>query len=224
MIDDFSQQAEMELIYKIAWVLYRKLPAHVLLEDLIQSGYQGLLEARLQFKPDYKTQFSTYARWRVRGAMIDFLRLQDWTPRSVVKAKREAQKAVQQIEDIHQKQAQSKAVANALQKELNDFYQMVHQVCQSHILSLDDENTYHEVSDANLKEDARYDVDYLSYVEEILDAVLDLDEQLKTIMLMHYVLGYSQTEIAQEFGVSRARICQLNKSGIDHLKSHFLMH
>ena len=88
-----------ELVKRIAWHLAGRLPPSVEVDDLIQAGMIGLLEAAGHYSPDRGASFETYAGIRIRGAMIDALRKLDWAPRSVHRKARDAAKVVRVIEE-----------------------------------------------------------------------------------------------------------------------------
>ena len=83
-----------ELVKRIAYHLAGRLPPSVEVNDLIQAGMIGLLEAAAHYASDRGASFETYAGIRIRGAMIDALRKQDWAPRSVHRKAREAANAI----------------------------------------------------------------------------------------------------------------------------------
>src|SRR3990170_6487223 len=97
--DEFIQQYT-PLVKRIAYHLLGRLPSNVQVDDLIQSGMIGLLEAAKKFDPQKEVMFTTYAGIRIRGAMLDEVRKGDWAPRSVHRKARQVAEAVRQIENL----------------------------------------------------------------------------------------------------------------------------
>ena len=97
--DDFDVGAYAPLVKRIAFHLHGRLPPSVQVEDLIQAGMIGLLEAMSNFDANQGASFETYAGIRIRGSMLDEIRVGDWTPRAVRRQNRELVKAIKQVED-----------------------------------------------------------------------------------------------------------------------------
>src|SRR3978361_1074424 len=86
------------LVRRLGLQLVAKMPASVDLDDLTQAGMIGLLDAASRYKEDHGAQFETYASQRIRGAMLDELRANDWLPPSMRKTSREVESAVHKVE------------------------------------------------------------------------------------------------------------------------------
>ena len=109
------------LVKRIAYHLLARLPASVQVEDLMQSGMIGLLEASKKYDGSKGASFETYAGIRIRGAMIDSLRKLDWAPRSVHRKAREAAKVMREIEDREGRDARDGEIAAALGVPLDEY-------------------------------------------------------------------------------------------------------
>ena len=102
------------MVKRIAYHLAGRLPASVEVDDLIQAGMIGLLEAAANFTADRGASFETYAGIRIRGAMIDALRQLDWAPRSVHRKAREVAAAIREIEAEHGREARDTKIAERM--------------------------------------------------------------------------------------------------------------
>ena len=98
MMADNLIEEHSALVSKIAYHLAARLPASVVVDDLIQVGMIGLLDAAQHYDPSQGAAFTTYATIRIRGAMLDELRRNDWAPKSVHKKQRDLMKIVSNIE------------------------------------------------------------------------------------------------------------------------------
>src|SRR5712691_8806874 len=125
------------LIKYIAQRLASRLPASVCLEDLISAGVIGLLDALHKYDPQHANVFSTYAAFRIRGAMLDDLRELDWVPRSVREKEQALTKAYAELERRYGRPAEDEEVAAWLALDLDTFHAWLTQVRGVSILSLD---------------------------------------------------------------------------------------
>ncbi|HLS50946.1 MAG TPA: sigma-70 family RNA polymerase sigma factor, partial [Burkholderiaceae bacterium] len=109
------------LVRRIALQLIARLPANVELDDLLQAGMMGLLDAIRRYQPSDEARFETYASTRIRGAMLDELRSQDWLPRSVRSSARQIETAIQQLQDRLLRQPSEAEIAQELDLSLDDY-------------------------------------------------------------------------------------------------------
>ena len=111
---DALVEQHAELVKKIAYHLSARLPACVLVDDLIQAGLMGLMDAASHYDPSQGASFETYASIRIRGSMLDELRRNDWAPKSVHRKARDMMAAVNKIESRTGRDAKPAAIAEAL--------------------------------------------------------------------------------------------------------------
>ena len=102
------------LVKRIAYHLMARLPSSVVVDDLIQAGMVGLLEASRNYRPDLGASFETYSGIRIRGSMLDELRRNDWAPKSVHRKNRELSKVVREIEARTGRDARDDEIANEI--------------------------------------------------------------------------------------------------------------
>ncbi len=137
---DKSQLVERHapLVKRIAHHLMARLPASVLVDDLIQSGMIGLLEAARNFDGSKGASFETFAGIRIRGAMLDEIRKGDWTPRSVHRNGRAITEAISQVESETGRDARDSDIADKLNVSLQDYHQMLNEVNAGKLVGIED--------------------------------------------------------------------------------------
>ena len=137
---DRSQLVERHapLVKRIAHHLMARLPASVLVDDLIQSGMIGLLEAARNFDGSKGASFETFAGIRIRGAMLDEIRKGDWTPRSVHKNGRAITEAISLVESETGRDARDVDIAAKLNVSMQDYHQMLNEVNAGKLVGIED--------------------------------------------------------------------------------------
>src|SRR5271166_6973663 len=140
-IDRLSQQdlvfRHADLVKRIAYHLVSRMPPHVEVDDLIQAGMLGLLDAAKHYSADKGANFETYAGIRIRGAMLDEVRKSDWTPRSVHRNMREMAEVVRRIENDKGHDANPTDIAEALGVSIDDYHKLVQDAASCRLFSFD---------------------------------------------------------------------------------------
>jgi RNA polymerase sigma factor for flagellar operon FliA len=126
------------LVKRIAYHLLARLPASVQVDDLIQAGMIGLLEASRKYDSSKGASFETFAGIRIRGAMLDEVRKGDWAPRSVHRNSRMVSDAIRVVEARTGRDAKDHEVAAELQLSLEDYYGILGDTLGSRLFSFDD--------------------------------------------------------------------------------------
>ncbi|MES1929394.1 RNA polymerase, sigma 28 subunit, FliA/WhiG [Salinisphaera dokdonensis CL-ES53] len=211
----------LELVKRIAWRLHQRLPDCVQIEDLIQAGTIGLLEAWERYQPDEEASFSTFAGIRIRGAMLDEIRRGDWAPRSLHRAARAVKQARADVERRCGRAAASTAVAEEMGMPLNEYRRLCDDVALAHVGSLDS-----ALSDQPALEVSAGDrfapeaaVEYQDMCEAIQRAAVELPEREQLLMHLYYESGQNLRQIAEQLGVSESRICQLHGRAIRQIRA-----
>jgi len=213
-----KQQAEQLLekytpmVKKIAYHLMARLPADIHIDDIIQSGLIGLLDASRQYDPRQGAQFETYATIRVRGAILDEVRRSDWAPKSVHKKARDLTAAMQEIERRTGRDARDIEVAQEMGVSMVEYYKILKDGNACRMLSFDDLET-DDTQSLGIFEDRQSNV-----VNDILDeefkshlaqAITDLPEREKMVMSLYYDTEMNLKEVGVLLGVSESRVSQL---------------
>ncbi len=214
------------LVKKIAYQLKAKLPASVDIDDLIQAGMMGLLDATNRYEDNHGAQFETYAAQRIRGSMIDELRRADWLPRSVRKNMRDVETAVNALEQKLGRPPSEGEIARELNLSMDDFQGMLDD-CSGHQLIY-----YEDFSDPDSGNDHfldRYQSDdsgdplkallSTDFREALIEAIESLPEREKILMGLYYEQEMNLKEIGAIMGVSESRVCQLHTQAVARLRA-----
>lgn len=210
-----------ELVRRIAWRLHRRLPASVQIEDLIQAGMVGLLEAYERYEPTQDASFSTFAGIRIRGAMLDEIRRGDWTPRSLHRAARSMRQASSVIERETGRAASSAAVAAAMGMSVHEYRHLCADLERVHVASLDgllEANPAADIgcSAVEVPEEAVVDRDLWAHVVRTIAQLPARDQEL---LRCYYERGENLRQIAEGMGVSESRVCQLHARALSRVRA-----
>lgn len=209
-----------ELVRRIAHHLAARLPPSVDVDDLIQAGMIGLIEASRQYDPGQGASFETYASIRIRGAMIDEIRKGDWVPRSVHRRVREAAEATRRIEQREGRAAQANEVASALDIPLPDYQKLLEGAARGQVLSLDAQ--VEESGEPRLAGDEPPPPRHLEQAEfqqALAEAITYLPEREQLVLSLYYEQEMNLREIGAVLGVSESRVCQVHGQAMVRLRA-----
>ncbi|MGE0583089.1 MAG: RNA polymerase sigma factor FliA [Steroidobacteraceae bacterium] len=205
-----------ELVKRIAYHLAGRLPASVEVDDLIQAGMLGLLEAAANFSPDRGASFETFAGIRIRGAMLDALRKLDWAPRSVHRRAREVAEAVRTLEHELGREARDAEIAERMQLPLEEYHSIVQDAASCQVACLDDVTAGRAVDPG--PDPFRDAVDW-DFRKALAAAIDGLPEREKMVMSLYYDDELNLKEIGLVLGVTESRVCQLHGQALVRLKA-----
>lgn len=217
------------LVKYVAGRVAISLPSTVEFDDLISYGIFGLIDAVEKYDPGRGVKFETYALARIRGAIIDGLRSVDWVPRSIRQKAREFEEACQKIETELGRVASDEELCDALNMNLDDYYQMLSEVSCTTLTSLDELWKF----DGNLEENIRVmetikdtsSADPLATVEfqelkKVLGEAIDrLPERERLVIALYYYEGLTLKEIGKVLDVTEARVSQIHSKAILRLRA-----
>ena len=218
------------LVKRIAFHLMARLPASVQVEDLIQNGMLGLLDACGRFEDGQGAQFETYAVQRIRGAMLDGLRENDWVPRSVRREMRRVEAAILQLEHQHGRQPTETELAAALDMPLADYQRLLGDARGHQLLSLEDMGGHSGDGDEEFldRHETGASQDPLALLLEddmrgaLVRGIEGLPEREKLVMSLYYEEELNLREIGEVLGVTESRVCQLHSQAIARLRAQVL--
>jgi len=207
------------LVKRIAYHLLARLPETVLVEDLIQSGMLGLLEASNNFSDKHGASFPTYAGIRIRGAMLDDVRRTDWTPRSVHRKARDITRVMQEVEQRTGRDARDTEIAKELNVTMDEYHKILQDSTCCRLFSTDEMDTGNDkASSENVLENISED----AFREALIDAISSLPEREQMVVSLYYDNELNLKEIGKVLGVSESRACQINNQAMLRLKSRLL--
>lgn len=211
------------LVKRIAHHLLMRLPSSVQVDDLIQSGMIGLLEAARNFDGSKGAKFETYAGIRIRGAMLDDLRKGDWVPRSVHRNARRVSEAIKAVEDRSGRDARDHEVADELGVSIEDYNAMLADSAGGRLFGFDD---LAEGAGENLSESLHgqgtgpfEEVAEDSFQSQLGDAISQLPEREQLVLALYYDEELNLKEIGAVLGVSESRVCQIHSQAAGRLRA-----
>lgn len=212
------------LVKRIAYHLLARLPANVQVDDLIQAGMLGLLEASTKYDAGKGASFETYAGIRIRGAMLDEVRKGDWAPRSVHRNTRMVSDAIRKIEGRTGRDAKDQEVAAELGLSLEDYYGILSDTLGSRLFSFDDllqdsePGGVREDTASNQLEPSR-DLEDERFQAALVDAIANLPERERLVLSLYYDEELNLKEIGEVLGVSESRVSQLHSQCAARLRA-----
>jgi RNA polymerase sigma factor FliA len=211
-----------DLVKRIAYHLAGRLPPQVEVEDLIQAGMMGLLEAAQNYASGRGASFETYAGIRIRGAMLDALRKLDWAPRSVHRKARAAAAALREVEGRSGGEASEADVASEMGVSLGEYQRIVQDAVGCQLLRLNDADDG-EDSALDRLADSAPGPQGMALIESlrqtISEAVQQLPERERLVLSLYYEQELNLKEIGVILKVTESRVCQLHGQALLRLKS-----
>ena len=219
------------LVRKLAHHMMAKLPANVQVDDLIQVGLMGLSEELTRFEASQGLQFETFATQRIRGAMLDELRENDWVSRGVRKSQKDIEVSMRRLEHRLGRSPLESEIAADLGMSLTDYQGLLGRVKGTQLVYLEDMNHNPDDEDSFLDRhlgDSEADpINMLSdhrMRQALVAAIKNLPEREQHIMSMYYEEDMNLKEIAAVLDVTESRICQLHSQSIARLRAKMRTH
>lgn len=210
------------LVKRIAYHLMSRLPSSVQQDDLIQAGMIGLLEALRNYDASQGASFQTYARIRVRGAMLDEIRKNDWAPRSVHRKARMVAEVVRNIEHETGRDARDQEIAKALDVSLKDYHRLLQDASGHRVFSYDELGVESHGGAESMCAKVQGPLEGLQsedFKRSLADAIAGLPERERLVMTLYYDEELNLREIGAVLGVSESRVCQIHSQAVIRLQS-----
>lgn len=211
------------LVKKIALHLKARLPQSVQLDDLIQSGMEGLLDAAQNFEEGKGASFETFAGIRIRGAMIDEMRRGDWVPRSVHRNTRLITDTMAQMAQEKGRDATDVEIAERIGVSVSEYHTMLYDAASAKVMSMEDLGVSNDVivfENQNIYEDAPLNsIVREKYQVALAHAIDGLPEREALVFSMYYQDELNLKEIGLVLEVSESRVSQILNQGILRLRS-----
>jgi RNA polymerase sigma factor for flagellar operon FliA len=210
------------LVKRIAYHLVARLPASVELDDLIQAGMLGLLDAARKFSVARGASFETYAGIRIRGAMLDELRSNDWLPRSVHRRTRDVARAVHKIEARDGREARPEQIAVELGLSVEQYGELLGELFTGKMFSLEELRGEHgelpdEASEAAASPPAELERE--RFQEALAREIAGLPEREKLVLSLYYEQELNLREIGEVLEVTESRVCQIHGQALVRLRA-----
>ena len=210
------------LVKRIAYHLLGRLPDTVQIDDLVQSGMLGLLEAIKNYDMSQGASFETYAGIRIRGAMLDELRRSDWAPRSVHKKVRQAAEAIREVENVLGRDAKDSEVAMHMGISLNEYHQILQDGMSCKTFSVEDlvqgedgliEDVY------AIRQQPEEILQQQNFQTALAQAIEQLPERERLVISLYYDEELNLREIGKVLDVSESRVSQICSQAMLRLRA-----
>jgi len=216
--------AHLPLVKRVAYHMMSRLPASVEVDDLIQAGLIGLLDAAERFDDQQGANFETYATQRVRGAMLDELREADWASRNVRKSSRQIESAIHALQQRLQRTPTELEIAGELNLDIHAYFDLLGETRSAQLVYYEDLGDAEGENFLDQLVDAMTDGPFEALAGEgfrktLVRAITELPEREKLLMGMYYEQDMNFKEIGAVLGVTESRVCQLHSQAIARLRS-----
>ncbi len=221
--DDNIVSRHAALVKRIAFHLINRLPESVQVDDLIQAGMLGLLEAASKYRANQGASFETFAGIRIRGAMLDEIRKLDWTPRSVHRKYRAVSEAIKAVEARKGGDASDREIAQEMGISLQEYYQILMDSNSARLFSME---ALEEKADVTLPDSSEQTpFEALSgeeYQQHLAASIAALPQKEQLVMSLYYDDELNFREIGEVLEVSESRVCQIHGQAIMRIRTKMI--
>jgi RNA polymerase sigma factor for flagellar operon FliA len=210
------------LVKRIAHHLKGRLPPSVQIEDLIQAGMIGLLEASKNFDNTKGASFETYSGIRIRGSMLDEIRKGDWAPRSVHRNTRRITQAIRKLENEYGRDAKDHEVATELEISLDEYHKMLQDSVGTRIFGYDDVGINEDIVPEGLSGYFPSPLDGLQrsdFHKALAKGIANLPERERLVLALYYDEELNLREVGAVLNVSESRVSQIHSQAMLRLQS-----
>ncbi len=229
---DLKERVVLEHAPLIRYIVNRiavRLPSHIDLDDLHNTGVIGLMDAIEKYDPAKNCKFKTYAEFRIKGAILDQLRSLDWVPRSVRQKGRKLERAYGEVEQRLGRSANEDEVADSLGLELEKFHVLINQVRGISLVNLEEIRGTNSDGDragtfADIIEDVHSENPFASLKlmetkHVISDTIGSLPAKERLVISLYYYEDLNMNEIGNILGITESRVCQIHTKAVLRLRS-----
>lgn len=213
------------LVKHVAKHFAMRLPPVVQLDDLIQAGMVGLIEAAQHYQGEKGAAFATYASIRIKGSILDEIRRQDWVPRSVYRLSRQISQAVKNVENRLGREAKDQEVADELKVSLEEYYDLLNDSQAAHLYGFDDlgiDDDHLNAMDRPALSEPQTEAiqaDFQHYLAELIH-LLPKNEQMA--LSLYYEHELQLKEIGELLGVSESRVSQILSQATHRIRARLV--
>ncbi len=221
------------MVRRLALQLVSKLPASVELDDLMQAGMMGLLDAVRRYQPTVEAQFETYAVTRIRGAMLDELRSQDWLPRSVRSKTKSIEQAIHKLNHRLLRPATEAEIAVELDMPLPEYQELLEEARGVQIIHYEDlirvnEDFSHSLDRAHTQGLTDEEVHRANPLDQLMSqglrsaligAIQGLPEREQLLLSLQFEQDLNQKEIGAVMGITEGRVSQLRSQAVARIRA-----
>ncbi len=217
---------QMPQVKYIARRIHEHLPQHIPFEDLLHAGIVGLIDALNKFDSEKNVKFASYAKFRIRGAILDSLRDLDWSPRDLRRRSRQIDTVMQKLQTELGRTVSEPELAKALGLSLRELHHLVNEIRGLEIGSLQCEaNGEGQETDLAQNIAGPPDQDPLTLYlvserkQRLEDAISHLPEREQQVLMLYYQQELTMREVGELMGVGESRVSQIHTLAVEHLRS-----
>ena len=227
-----KEQIVLEHTPLIRYIVNRiavRLPSHIDLDDLHNTGVIGLMDAIEKYDPEKNCKFKTYAEFRIKGAILDQLRSLDWVPRSVRQKSRRLERAYGEVEQRLGRTASEEEVADSLGLQLEKFHELLNQVRGISLVNLEEirgtnsdgdrTGTYADIIEDVNSENPFASLKLAEMKQAIAQTIGSLPEKERLVISLYYYEDLNMKEIGQILGITESRVCQIHTKSVLRLRA-----
>lgn len=210
------------LVKRIAYHLANRLPDSVQVDDLIQAGMLGLLEALKHYDAAQGASFETYAGIRIRGSMLDDVRRSDWTPRSVHKKSRMVSDAIRALENKTGGEARDIDIAEYLGIAIDEYHHILQDSISCRVFSIEElaeTGDYYGSEHQNMAEEPLDGLNRDGFQQALASAIMSLPERERLVISLYYDDELNLREIGEVLSISESRVSQISTQAVLRLRS-----
>jgi len=203
-------------------------PPNVEFDDLVSYGIFGLIDAVDKFEPERGIKFETYAVSRIKGAILDGLRSNDWVPRSVRQKAKVLEKTCLELENSLRRYATDQELAEAMQLSIDEFNQLLNEVSCTTLCSLDEYWLSRKFDDENVRvldlvenlesTDPEKQMEITELKSALAEAIDALSERERMVITLYYYEGLTLKEIGEIMDISESRVSQIHTKAVFRLQ------
>ena len=231
-VGDNSEQLLLEQLPQVKYIarrIHERLPQHVPFDDLLHAGIVGLMDALHKFDPTKNVRFPSYAKFRIRGAILDSLRDMDWSPRDLRRKARRLETVMQKLQTELGRSASEPELAQAMEMSLEEFQHMLDEIRGLEVGSLQMESL-EDGRETDLCETipgpANQDPLFLCLEGErkqmLADAIMQLPRREQQVLALYYQEELTMKEVGAVLGVGESRVSQIHSVAVARLRAALL--
>ena len=217
---------QMPQVKYIARRIHEHLPQHVSFDDLVHAGIVGLIDALNKFDSEKNVKFASYAKFRIRGAILDSLREMDWSPRDLRRKSRQIDSVMQKLQMELGRTASEPELAKALGLSLQELHRLVNEIRGLEVGSLHAEsNAEGQETDLEQNIAGPPDQDPLTLCmagerkHRLENAIAKLPEREQQVLMLYYQQELTMREVGELMGVGESRVSQIHTLAVKHLRA-----
>jgi len=228
--DQLREKIVLEHTPLIRYIVNRiavRLPSHIDLDDLHNTGVIGLMDAIEKYDPDKNCKFKTYAEFRIKGAILDQLRSLDWVPRSIRQKSRRLEQACAEVEQRLGRSATHIEIAESLGIPVEELHLLLDQVRGISMVNLDELRSGGDSEIAaygDIFEDVKSENPFTSLKSRelrqvVADCIASIPEKERLVISLYYYEDLNMKEIGNILGITESRVCQIHTKAVSRLRA-----